>query len=206
MKKLLKLSFTAIAFTLIISMSAFAHSGRTDANGGHRDNKNVSGLGYYHYHHGYSAHLHPNGICPYASPASQPTEPSVTKNVEKTSLSDIKAYLNGNFIPSFNYNGATYIVAESLDKYGFDIDRDENSRDLSIKRNIEKSIEPSLSENPTETYEIQNTDITAYLYDEATGEFAEILSYNIGGQTIIQLSSIGNTSWDSSARTISVSI
>ena len=63
-----------------------------------------------------------------------------------------------------------------------------------------------MSENPTETYEIQNTDITAYLYDEATGEFAEILSYNIGGQTIIQLSSIGNTSWDSSARTISVSI
>lgn len=29
---------------------AEAHSGRTDANGGHRDNKNKSGLGSYHYH------------------------------------------------------------------------------------------------------------------------------------------------------------
>lgn len=45
-----------------------AHSGRTDANGGHKDNKNVSGLGSYHYHcGGYPAHLHENGVCPYAN-------------------------------------------------------------------------------------------------------------------------------------------
>lgn len=30
-------------------MEAQAHSGRTDASGGHRDNKNASGLGSYHY-------------------------------------------------------------------------------------------------------------------------------------------------------------
>lgn len=55
-------------FFLIVSslcVSAFAHPGRTDSSGGHRDNQNVSGLGYYHYHHGYSAHLHEGGICPY---------------------------------------------------------------------------------------------------------------------------------------------
>lgn len=46
-------------------ITAQAHSGRTDSQGGHRDNKNASGLGSYHYHHGYSAHLHPNGVCPY---------------------------------------------------------------------------------------------------------------------------------------------
>ena len=46
-------------------ITAQAHSGRTDSQGGHRDNKNKSGLGSYHYHHGYSAHLHPGGICPY---------------------------------------------------------------------------------------------------------------------------------------------
>ena len=45
-----------------------AHSGRTDSNGGHRDNKNKSGLGSYHYHCvGLPAHLHTNGICPYDS-------------------------------------------------------------------------------------------------------------------------------------------
>lgn len=50
-------------------LTAEAHSGRTDASGGHRDNKNKSGLGSYHYHHGYPAHLHPDGLCPYDSAA-----------------------------------------------------------------------------------------------------------------------------------------
>ena len=58
-----------IAMSVIsISINAYAHSGRTDANGGHRDNKNKSGLGSYHYHcGGYPAHLHTNGVCPYSS-------------------------------------------------------------------------------------------------------------------------------------------
>lgn len=48
-----------------------AHSGRTDASGGHHDNKNVSGLGSYHYHcGGHPAHLHNGGICPYSSSAT----------------------------------------------------------------------------------------------------------------------------------------
>lgn len=47
-----------------------AHSGRTDASGGHHDNKNVSGLGSYHYHCGGNpAHLHNGGVCPYSSSA-----------------------------------------------------------------------------------------------------------------------------------------
>ena len=46
--------------------AAYAHPGRTDSSGGHHDYGNVSGLGDYHYHHGYPAHLHPNGVCPYA--------------------------------------------------------------------------------------------------------------------------------------------
>lgn len=48
-----------------------AHSGRTDASGGHHDNKNVSGLGSYHYHCGGNpAHLHNGGVCPYSSSAT----------------------------------------------------------------------------------------------------------------------------------------
>lgn len=50
---------------------AEAHSGRTDSQGGHRDNKNKSGLGSYHYHcGGHPAHLHRNGVCPYAGKAA----------------------------------------------------------------------------------------------------------------------------------------
>ena len=60
------------------AITAEAHSGRTDANGGHHDNKNKSGLGSYHYHCGGNpAHLHENGVCPYASSGSvKATQPA----------------------------------------------------------------------------------------------------------------------------------
>ena len=53
-------------FILTLSVTASAHSGRTDAYGGHNDNIN----GGYHYHHGYPAHDHPGGVCPYESESS----------------------------------------------------------------------------------------------------------------------------------------
>lgn len=61
-----------IAIVLLVSMPLliFAHSGRTDGAGGHHDYNNVSGLGSYHYHHGYGPHLHPGGVCPYDSSSS----------------------------------------------------------------------------------------------------------------------------------------
>lgn len=56
---------------ILIFSSCTAHSGRTDRYGGHKDNKNVSGLGSYHYHcGGYPAHLHENGVCPYTNSTS----------------------------------------------------------------------------------------------------------------------------------------
>ena len=58
------LTYETVSFPLV----AEAHSGRTDSSGGHHDYKNKSGLGSYHYHcGGYPAHLHTNGVCPYAS-------------------------------------------------------------------------------------------------------------------------------------------
>ncbi len=66
------ISILTICLLLItMPISAFAHSGRTDSSGGHKDNKNKSGLGYYHYHcGGYPAHLHNGGVCPYKSGSS----------------------------------------------------------------------------------------------------------------------------------------
>lgn len=55
------------AFLLLLSPAVLAHSGKTDANGGHYDRS----TGEYHYHHGYPAHQHydmdGDGIvdCPY---------------------------------------------------------------------------------------------------------------------------------------------
>ena len=53
---------TAIVLFIFSVVSSFAHSGRTDSKGGHYDRS----AGEYHYHHGMSAHQHPNGVCPYA--------------------------------------------------------------------------------------------------------------------------------------------
>lgn len=49
-----------LAVTLCIG-SVSAHPGRTDANGGHYNHS----TGEYHYHHGYPAHQHIDGVCPY---------------------------------------------------------------------------------------------------------------------------------------------
>ena len=69
-----------------LSLSAFAHGGRTDGSGGHKDNKNKSGLGYYHYHcGGYPAHLHTNGVCPYRGGGSS-SYSSTPKTVYATSI------------------------------------------------------------------------------------------------------------------------
>ena len=73
---MIKKKTTKTIIALLVAMPlttqlAFAHGGRTDSNGGHKDNKNKSGLGSYHYHCGGNpAHLHNNGVCPYSSTSS----------------------------------------------------------------------------------------------------------------------------------------
>ena len=61
MKYLTKRIITAAGCILLLTSLASAHSGKTDASGGHWDNS----TGEYHYHHGYPAHQHLNGVCPY---------------------------------------------------------------------------------------------------------------------------------------------
>ena len=65
---------------LLFSVTVHAHRYMTDKQGGHRDNKNSSGLGYYHYHcKGTPAHLHENGTCPYEEPTPTPTPTEVAQ-------------------------------------------------------------------------------------------------------------------------------
>lgn len=61
MKKYILALFTLFLLLTIMPMWSSAHSGRTDSNGGHYDQS----TGEYHYHHGYSAHKHTDGKCPY---------------------------------------------------------------------------------------------------------------------------------------------
>ena len=86
--------------SFIMPLTLFAHSGRTDSNGGHKDNKNKSGLGSYHYHcGGYPAHLHDNGVCPYDSSAT------VASTTKTASSSQAKATT-----PTYTEKVSTFVI------------------------------------------------------------------------------------------------
>ena len=74
---------------LIVSaiIPAFAHSGRTDSDGGHTDKS----TGEYHYHHGYSAHQHTNGECPYDFDDKTDHSSSSTSYTKTSLLDEFKA-------------------------------------------------------------------------------------------------------------------
>ena len=100
MKKL-KIIVLILFCTLFISFSLttiYAHSGRTDSSGGHYNRS----TGEYHYHHGYSAHQHPNGICPYSNTNNNDTTNSTpsSKNSENNTTKDETS----NKSSSKNYN------------------------------------------------------------------------------------------------------
>lgn len=84
-----------IVISIMASFLVFAaaHSGGTDSNGGHYNRK----TGEYHYHHGYSAHQHPGGVCPYSSSYSSSSRSSTTSKSTNTSSNTYynNGYANG---------------------------------------------------------------------------------------------------------------
>ena len=85
-KKTISILLTILTI-ISIGVNSYAHSGKTDSSGGHKDNNNKSGLGSYHYHcGGYPAHLHTNGVCPYSSSSTKTTSTVPTTIV----VTDIK--------------------------------------------------------------------------------------------------------------------
>lgn len=90
----------AIALCLSLSVVVYAHSGRTDSQGGHMNHS----TGEYHYHHGFSAHQHydkdGDGIldCPYdfndktgsSSSSGKPSSKTPSKSTVKAESSTPK--------------------------------------------------------------------------------------------------------------------
>ena len=101
MKKRIFAILTVCFVVMSLSLSAFAHSGRTDGSGGHKDNKNKSGLGGYHYHcGGYPAHLHTGGRCPYTDPKPVYATSITAKNVPSKINAGDTATLEASVYPS----------------------------------------------------------------------------------------------------------
>ena len=127
MKKVSKNLAIVLIVTMLFTSFAFAHSGRTDSQGGHRDNNNVSGLGYYHYHCGGNpAHLHPGGVCPYRSSSGssysgEKFTTSVGRVARLSEPTNVKATsVSGGIKITFKgvRNGKSYLIYRAASKNG----------------------------------------------------------------------------------------
>lgn len=144
-KRLFLLTCICITFQ---TSTTLAHSGRTDAQGGHHDYNNVSGLGSYHYHHGYPAHLHPNGICPYETASNTDTtvpqetaSPEQTQeNKENETAPPINIVINGkqmeaDFSPQMIENRVMIPVKPIFEYFGAQVNWDITTNTITSKKN-----------------------------------------------------------------------
>lgn len=130
--------------------------------------------------------------------------------IGKACYTDIKATINGYDIASYNVDGYTYIVAEDLRYYGFDVVWSPYSRTLSVTRN--GSYYPSTNYTAPfitqdlvgkKSYNLLYTDIQTYV----NGSWVQ--SYNINGRTIIRfdaLSAFGSVWWVQQSKDIGLSL
>ena len=105
---------------------------------------------------------------------------------------DIVTYLNGMKIPSYNIGGETVIVVEDLERYGFQVEWNEEGRYLTVYSNrmpeaVPEYIPPKKSSPGKMIGNIYETDIKVSINDESI-EKEHI--YNIGGRTVIEVSAI----------------
>ncbi len=124
---------------------------------------------------------------------------------------DIVTFIDYSPIESYNYKDKTYIVAEDLMNYGFDVVWDNEKRELRVDRkqyNFTPYISDFVNEvKVTPTFEplfkVYPTDIKTYV----NGELTE--SYNIYGRTVINIDFMyhfGNCIYDDSKRLYEVRI
>jgi len=109
MKKLSRLiALCLFAINMLLCVNVLAHPGKTDEYGGHFDYE----AGEYHYHHGYPAHQHENGECPYdfddktvensysSGYSSGATEHHNYREISTTSHSEVKYTKKSSFFES----------------------------------------------------------------------------------------------------------
>lgn len=164
---------TKIISTLLIVLSLIligtkldAHSGRTDSSGGHKDNKNKSGLGSYHYHcGGHSAHLHTNGVCPYSSNSS---------NKSGTSSS--------------SSSSTTTVIPTTIEVTAIQINENIESLEIGKSKILTATITPSNATNKKITWKSSNESIATI------STSGEIIAKKSGTVYITATSSNGKTS------------
>lgn len=177
------LAILLIVLSLIaIQINTYAHSGKTDSSGGHKDNKNKSGLGSYHYHcGGYPAHLHTNGVCPYSSNAS-------SKSSTSTSSSSKSSNSTSNSTSSSSPKKSTTTAPATINVTKIQIN--ENIQDLEIgqSKTLTVTITPDNATDKSVTWKSDNESIATI------NSSGEIMAKKDGIVNITATSSNGKTS------------
>ena len=133
--------------------------------------------------------------------------------IDRVLSTDIVCFIDEQPIKSYNISGYTYVIAEDLSGYGFNVLWDGEKRELKISRDKEmKRIFPSKdfinvkkeNEKIGEfVFDVYNTDIVTYLKGE------KIPACNVNGQTLINvelLTSCGIVSYNNDIRTIKIDL
>lgn len=177
--KIVSILLIALSVTSI-GINSYAHSGRTDSSGGHKDNKNKSGLGSYHYHCGGNpAHLHTNGVCPYSS--SSPSSKSNTSSSSSSSKSS-----TSNFQSSSTQTTTT--VPSTVAVTGIQINENIESIEVGKSKIITATITPSNATDKSITWKSSDESIAT------VNTSGEITAKKSGTVNITASSSNGKTS------------
>ncbi len=113
---------------------------------------------------------------------------------KKVIYSDITAYINGLPIPSYNFYGGTVVIAEELEKYGFELNYVNEERCLYIDYNPSKEITADYDPQKDNkkigsvAFTVQATDIYTRVNGFNTTYGAT--SYSIDGQLIININEL----------------
>lgn len=178
-----------------------AHSGRTDAAGGHRDNNNASGLGYYHFHHGYPPHLHPDGICPYTNYQSEPAPISWEQFRDSTPAPSISVFINNEYLISdaepIIQSGRTLVPLRAIsEKMGATVDWDSRKSMITItKQNFVLTFNVG-SRKYVKNGVPTNTDVAPRIINGRTFVPLRVISESLGA----------SVNWNSASRTIKIDI
>jgi 5'-nucleotidase len=119
----------------------------------------------------------------------------------EVSPTNITASINGAFIPSFNINGNTFIIAEDLVNYGFAVVWCDATASLSVAAyNANRPVTPAAVRAGVTHY--YTTNIKTFVSG------TEVTGYNIGGYTLIQFDELriyGYITWNPAEVVISFS-
>ena len=173
MKKYIKKIVSALIIILIVlsmQISVYSHSGRTDANGGHKDNQNKSGLGSYHYHcGGHPAHLHPNGVCPYSSSGKSSTSStgSGTSSGSSSSSSSSSSTSSGSSSTSSSSSKTSTFVPSTIAVTEIQIEEKIEDMEIGENEKLTATITPSNATDKIVTWKSSNESIATV---DSTGE------------------------------------